>query len=465
VAAGVKCGALTVPEDRANPNGPAVRLAFAVLKATGAHPVPDPVVYLSGDPGAVALTGDLQSWSATFAAPVQSRRDLVFFDQRGTGLSTPALNCPELTDAQRADLATDLRGVQVGEALDAAETACHARLKLNGTNFAGYSSAASAADIADLMAALGYKQYNLIGVSYGSRLALTLMRDRPQHIRSVVLDSALPPQVNWQIDEAGNVQRALDGIISACAAQPSCNAAYPNLGKTYSELVSSANRDPIVVDQMGPEGRTDRIVVNGSRVVAAAAFALNRTDLIPLLPLGLHRIAKGETTILELLVQQVASQNDTAAQAAAESVECNEDTPFYSSSALADAIKGVDASIIDAQIGITSQASLERALALCATWGTPEPSAVEHQAVHSDIPTLILAGSLDAATPPAWAKLAAQTLTRSYVLEFTATGHQVLFARPDCAMRVIAAFVADPSRRPDTGCIGQIAPLSFVVLP
>ena len=101
----VRCGVVAVPENRTRPGGPAIRLAVVVLRATGDHPAADPIVYLGGGPGDAVLDNDMQLFTAEFAAPLQARRDVVFFDQRGTGHSQPALRCPDFGDAFTAALA------------------------------------------------------------------------------------------------------------------------------------------------------------------------------------------------------------------------------------------------------------------------------------------------------------------------------------------------------------------------
>ena len=105
----LRCGVLTVPENRKKAGSRTIDLTVAVMKSTSATPAPDPMLYLSGGPGQPGLANNMQAFDAAFAAPVQSKRDLVFLDQRGTGDSIPSLACPEVNDAFRKSLAEDLR--------------------------------------------------------------------------------------------------------------------------------------------------------------------------------------------------------------------------------------------------------------------------------------------------------------------------------------------------------------------
>ncbi len=465
----VRCGFLTVPENRVHPEARSVKLAAAVLKSTAAEPQPDPIVYLSGGPGGPALTSEMQGWDSQFAAPFQSKRDIVFFDQRGTGLSRPGLYCPEVRKNFLDSLALNESGGSDADEANprrvAAVLACREHLVADGTELSAYSSAESAADIADLMAALGYGDYNLFGVSYGTRLALTAMRDRPQHLRSVVLDSTLSLQANGNAERARNFERALDTLLSGCKADAACDASFPQLETMFFDLVAKLNREPIVVEPRDPAtGTVGRVVVTGDRLMAGVWQALYDTSLLGILPFAIDSIAHGNNGILELLAESVVFRFDDFADGMSQSVNCNEEIPFTTAQIVADDNKDVRKPIVDGEVGTTNAASTKRLLDLCAAWGTPAPDARENEAVSSDIPTLVLAGEYDPVTPPAWGKLAAVTLSRSYFFQFPGVGHGVMFAgngRHGCAVAIFTAFIDDPSHSPDGSCIATVPPLAF----
>ncbi|MDE3095929.1 MAG: alpha/beta hydrolase [Chloroflexota bacterium] len=460
----MRCGFLTVPEDRTKPGGRTVRLAAVVIKSTSPHPAPDPMLYLSGGPGQPALTNNMQAFTRDFAAPIQSERDLVFFDQRGTGLSQPALTCTEVNDAFRAALASDVRNAQTAQGQAAALRACHDRLEKQGIDFGAYSSAESAADVADLMQALGYREYNIYGLSYGTRLALETMRARPQHIRSVVLDSTLPPQARGDAEQAATFERALSTLIAGCKGDAACARAYPALEQTYFDLVARANAQPITVEPKDPaSGSTARVVVNGDRILSGTFQALYDTGLLPLLPFAAQAIAGGNTSVLTSIAQQVAFTSLDYAQAMQEAVDCNDVTMSLTAQDVADATKGVRQAILDAHIGITTATSLRTAQDLCRTFGITRTDPKERQPVTSAIPTLVLAGAYDPVTPPAWGQLAAKALSHSYFFEFPGSGHGELFGRHDCAVALAAAFFDDPSRKPDGSCVAGLGEPQFLV--
>ena len=213
-AASVRCGALVVPENRDEPTGRTLRLAVAVFKNPSATTASDPIVYLSGGPGGSALEYLRYTFDPLFAGLSPSGRDVVVFDQRGVGVSQPALDC----------------ALETGTLDD--WLSCGERLRATA-DLGQYHTAWNAADVNDLRIALGYDRINLWGASYGTRLALDVMRDYPQAVRSVVLDSVYPPDVDLQVDAPANAQRAFDHLFASCAAEASCAAAFPDLGEPW----------------------------------------------------------------------------------------------------------------------------------------------------------------------------------------------------------------------------------------
>src|SRR5260370_17918248 len=141
--------------------------------------------------------------------------NLILLDQRGTGYSSALLDCPEFTPSQHIAEYENASPDQADPYVKAAE-ACRARLTNSGVNLDAYNTIADATDVHDLIHALGYKQADLYGISYGTRLALTVMRLFPADIRSVVLDSTVPTQLNLIADQPIVEQHAFDTIFSGC---------------------------------------------------------------------------------------------------------------------------------------------------------------------------------------------------------------------------------------------------------
>lgn len=459
-AGNVSCGWLTVPENRQRPEGKTIQLAVVVLHATGANPAPDPFVFLEGGPGGWAIDADLPLFTADFAAPIQSRRDIVIFDQRGTGRSRPALNCPEQV-APRDAYAELLTTEQEANRDATAFLACRARLLAEGNDLAGYNSAATAQDIADLMSVLGYDRFNLYGLSYGTRVALTALRDlRNERIRSVVLDSTVPLQIAGIGNTPATVQRSFNVLIAGCNGQPACAQRYPHLEQDFFALVDRFNAEPLTLNPLDGEGEPFRVVVTGDRLIHLAGDAFRSGALVPFMPLFVDQTLKGNATLLTAALSPVAAPQ-VWSPGLAEAVLCNEEIPFITPEVIAAQNDGANPAIVRAFAADGRQEA-------CVQWDAPVPAANENEPVHSDVPALLLAGEFDTGTPPHYAHLAAETLTHSYIFEFRGLGHVELLEQyspsgaPSCAMQLIAQFIEDPSHAPDGSCVEAIPPPQFV---
>ena len=450
----IDCGVLFVQEDRSEPNSPLIQFPVAVIRSSNPKPAPDPVVYLNGGPGAYSL--DNLSFLPTLFKEVWADRDLIVFDQRGAGYASPSLNCPEADDQFYQDLGQNLTEKETQQHRVQAMHACRERLIKQGVNLAAYTSAANAADVDDLRSALGYAKWNLYGVSYGTRLALTVMRDFPDGVRSAILDSAYPPQVDAEAELAGNAERAINLFFERCAADTKCNTAYPNLKDAFYETVVRLDTTPLTVTLTRPNtGQSYEAVVNGKRLIVDLFLMLYSTNGLPYVPALIDELhAERGAYMLRQFLNQTAFLDDYISEGMNAAIRCGEEVSFTSPQAIATASATVSPRLRD---------TLQRRfifpdLAMCAEWGTKPAAAIENQPVVSDIPTLILAGDNDPITPPAWGKLAAQTLSHSHFFEFPWVGHAVLGAGVwgSCSQSMVSAFIADPNSAPDATCLSKL---------
>lgn len=445
-----ECGYLVVPENRAYPEKAQVRLHVAIFHSHAANPDPDPLVFLSGGPGSSALTLSGYLFRTGLDAVLESR-DLVVFDQRGTGYSQPVLNCPERQTITSQLLDGSLSPGEKERLIVDAFRRCRERLSAQGIDLSSFTSAASAADVEDLRRALGYAQLNLHGVSYGTRLALTVLRDHPQAVRSVVLDSTLPLQVNLYTALAPNAARAFQVLFDNCAADPACSRGYPDLEKTFYDLVDQLNASPLAV-RVHAGGAVYPVLVDGDLLVDVFFTGLYNPAVIGYMPKMIADILQGNTSILE---ERLALYFDTSTALGLQmSVICAEEIPFSSPEEAFDLAQS-----LPSQIAGFFPSSVQPLFAACQNWGvTPKPR--ENEAVTSSIPTLVLAGEFDPITPPAWGRLVAESLDQAYFYEFPANGHWVTRSS-GCALAMMLAFLEQPNSAPDASCIANIGGIVF----
>ncbi len=460
----VECGFLVVPEIRsaqagqgaATPapgaaGGNTLRLAVAIYKTKAANPAPDPIVYLEGGPGGSALRAYGDVADKVFG-PFMAQRDLILVDQRGTGYSQPALDCPEVIQEEVDVLPLDLSAADADQRSNTAFEACRDRLVKAGVNLAAYNSAESAADFEDLRQVLGYKQWNLYGVSYGTRLALEILRQFPQGVRSTVIDGNLPPQVDKFAEQPGNTVRALNELFDSCAADTGCNATYPNLKTVFYDTVKKLNQTPVKVQttlpDMGIQGLSGKQVdflINGDSLVGVIFQALYVTSFLPELPQVIYQASQGDLSpVAQLNTFFMASDKDTS-WGMYMSVNCAEEVPFSNEAAFAAALKQYP------ELG-DSQGTPQGPFDLCKAWGVPAAPASQDQPVKSDVPTLVISEQFDPVTPPAWGKLVASTLSKSTFIEFPDTSHGASVSE-DCPRRAALTFFDNPAAAPSPTCI------------
>jgi pimeloyl-ACP methyl ester carboxylesterase len=447
----IECGYLSVPENRAQEDSPMIQLHVAIIRSKNPKAATDPVVILHGGPGGYAL--DMMDYWLNIFNHVRADRDLIVLDQRGVGYSRPSLNCPEAEDQWYQGWTQDLSAKDSDQAYTQALALCHDRLVASGIDLSAYTSASNSADVNDLRLALGYSRWNLYGSSYGTRLALTIMRDFPEEVRSVVLDSVYPPRVDLFAEYPRDAERSLELLFERCAADAECNQAYPNLKAVFYKLVDQLDAEPRTFKIQRP--LTDQVyemILNGDRLIWVFFQLFYMTPEIPLLPGIIYALQEGGIEGLsEPLVHRIFS-DDHWSEGMYFSVECSEEAPFSSLATLENASVNVSARFNE---GINGANSYQ----FCGVWGDVLPAAqIENLPVVSDIPTLILAGEFDPVTPPTWGRLAAETLSRSQFLEFPGFGHGVLGSGTDrgtCSRQVVADFLADPESPVDASCVAD----------
>jgi pimeloyl-ACP methyl ester carboxylesterase len=464
----VSCGWLWVPEDRDDlTNTPWIQLAVAVIEATDGSTGGVPLVYLEGGPGGQALYSVEYYWLEN---PLTESRTVILIDQRGNGYSLPSLNCEEMESGAYED------EWEAGEA-------CVARLTNEGVDLNQYNSSDSAADIRDLAIALGYSQVDLLGVSYGTRLAMTVMRDHPAVVRAVILDSIYPPNARGYTEAPYLTIEVFRRLFAGCAAHPACNGAYPDLEEVFLELVAELNDEPILVEFWDDEaGEYYDEAIDGDTLIYDLFDQMYSTGVIPYLPAFIYSLYDGDGDYAYQILDDAAYNNENAWAGVADvyyndaefdnwewdisdaegqfyTVECSEEIPFDNYADAERLTAGYDPTLAASLLSDT-----DFMISYCELWGVEPAPAIENQAVVSSIPTLIVNGTYDPATPLEWAYLALETLSNGVVVEFPGYGHGIVLDA--CGLELMVDFLDDPSGHVDLGCLRAL-PLQpdFVIDP
>ncbi len=434
-----RCGKLSVYEDRAAGSGRKIDLRVAVIPATSQNPAKDPLFLLAGGPGQasteafVPLISDLDR--------IRFKRDLVLVDQRGTGQSN-GLRCPT---PPRAEGYISGQNVSLDQQVDELQ-ACLRQLK-GDPHF--YTTEIATRDLEDVRKALGYGQINLLGVSYGTRAALAYLQLFPQNVRSVVLDSVVPPA--WSLGDftSRDAQRAFDLMVKRCQDAPACRETFPNLASEFAGLLRDLEQYPVDVQLPDPlTGENTSAHLSRATVLITVRMMLYSTETTALLPLIIHKAyAEGDMKPLAaqyLLISQ--SLNESMSDGMYLSVICAEDVPFYA------AEPPGPPTLFDY--------SRDEVKTLCQNWPHGPASDALRQPVQSDVPALLLSGSADPVTPPSNSQQVAAGLTNSREIVVEGLGHNVMYR--GCLPRLIGDFLESGSAQNlDTTCVQAVQPLPF----
>lgn len=429
-----RCTTITVPADHADPAGATIDLNVVVAPALGNSVLSDPVVLIAGGPGQAA-TSAFTPLLGTLRDMRQSR-DLVLIDQRGTGDSAP-LQCPGDTLADDADADTVTEWVET----------CLAAAPDDPRQF---TTEAAVRDLDLVRAALGYEQLNLLGVSYGTRVAQHYARRFPERTRSLILDGIARPELAIGAEFARDGQRALDLLFARCTDDADCSAAFPDLPAALNSVLERLEADPTQVQLADPQtGAPTELLLTRDLAATTILNLSYAPETSALLPLLISTAAAGDLRPLAaqslLITRQAVSD---IALGMRFSVICAEDAPFFPTEAPAAATSYLGAAIA------------EQLAAPCEIWPMAEAPADLRTPLQSDIPALLLSGEADPVTPPANGDTVAETLPNSLHIVAEGQGHNIFYR--GCLPRLIADFIAAGSvNELDAGCVDQLQPTPF----
>jgi len=418
---------------------------------------PDPIIYLEGGPGGSSLEMIRYSFDSITAPLFAAGRDLIIFDQRGVGNSIPALDCPEVVSQSLDLLDFEIDGKSLSDKdiynLNLTTTLACAKRLHQDVDLSAYHTAANAADVNDLRIALGYDQVNLWSISYGTRLALSVMRDYPQGIRSVVLDSVYPPDVDLFQETPANMAGAFRVLFDQCAADQDCNQAYPHLQEQFYQTAQALDSSPVSQTITNPlTGETYTALLDGDTFIALIFRLLYDSSVIPLLPKIIADANQGDLELIAQIRSLILMNLEAVSRGMYYTVLCHDEYPFSNFE--------THQAVLDNYpqlVGLFENAATGKfGYQLCEGWDAGQAAEIDNQPVSSAIPALVMAGEFDPIAPPAWSRHAAETLENAYYFEYPAVGHGASVVA-GCPQEMMIAFFNDPSQMPAGTCIADMA--------
>ena len=435
-----QCGTLQVPEDRARPDGRRIDLRIAWLESgNSGSGQPDPVFFLAGGPGQaaseVAVIVDMAM------RQVRKQRDIFLVDQRGTGGSHP-LTC---LGADGKELAIDEDAAPSEALLRDYAQRCAASLQ-GRADPRFYTTSEAIADLDAVRQALGVDRLNLVGASYGTRVAQRYAAAYAQHTRRIVIDGVVPNDLVVGSDFADTFENAIALQSAQCRKDPACSKRFPNDTRDQlRSVVETLRRAPVSVDYRDPGTNAPRQDVLSADSVVGLAFAFSYVpQYASLLPLVLDEAAQGRYAPLASLARGASRSMDFQINRGMQwSVICSEDAPRY----VAPADSG------DRLVG----PEVARAFfAACPVWPHQPAPATITAALDSDLPVLLLSGELDPVTPPRYAEQVLKGLPNGRALVARGQGHGTLTA--GCMPRLLGQFIdGTEAKALDAGCLDTLS--------
>lgn len=305
------CARVNVPLDYAKPDGPAAQVALLRQKATG--PKIGSLFFDPGGPGASG-TSYLANASSRMPKELGQRFDLIGFDPRGTGASTPKIDCldDKENDAERTKVFADPSpaGVAAAEA-DSKSYADRCSQRVGVDVLANMGTRDAAKDMDVLRAAVGDQKMNYVGYSYGTELGTAYAEAFPRNVRSLVLDGAIDPTqttVDSSVKQAAGFQQAFENYAKWCATQPQDRAPCP-VGTDPAQATRAFNKivQPLI-DKPVPVG--DGRTLSFEDAVTGVTQALYVSEYWPILSRGISEVASGQGRVLQVLADSYYERDD-----------------------------------------------------------------------------------------------------------------------------------------------------------
>lgn len=432
------CAPFEVPENRTLPDGRRISLKLALIRAESDSPQSDLVVLLAGGPGQAAT----EAYPAMAGALASLRRQhhILLLDQRGTG-GSHALKCEqekEATTGENAETLPDKEQikVQIKRCID----------KLDADP-RYYTTSDAVFDLEAVRNQLGNPLLNLVGVSYGTRMAQSYLRAHTEGVRSMILDGVVPNEIALGNDFSVNLENALKLILEQCKKNLACIKQFSDPYKTLYTLRDRVRKNPLTISISDPQTfqSTKQTIDENTLTMIVRMFAYS-AETAALLPLSLDQALQGNYAPLLGQSKLISSDLSASITGGMElSVICAEDADLLQTNP-------------EQENTLLGNKLIEQIQIQCKIWPHGNRPADFHKPTQSDKPTLLLSGEFDPVTPPHYAEQVLKGLSNARHLVAKGQGHNVM--PRGCLPRLAAKFIEtlDPKNL-QTDCLETLGPV------
>jgi pimeloyl-ACP methyl ester carboxylesterase len=433
IAARLRCARLVVQRDPERPDEGSFELAVVVKRSAEPKPGAMPVLFLHGGPG-----GGITRYLGRSPRDFAPGHDLVAFDMRGGGRSTPRVCDGAFGRLGGAFLHAEGPGV-AAERRAGIAAECLASWRAAGFKPEHFGTERNVADAEALRIALAVERWLLLGESYGTAVAAHYLATRPERIAAAVLDSLYPDdaQVLPTVEMQG---RLADRLARECRDDPACAARWPEFGRAQLDAaVAALDADPLRVGR-GADARLLDGMGLRRLMMAIASFEPGVRSL----PLLVDAAARRDAALLAGPVAMSAAAGDDSANLAATlATDCRDRARHHRATDSSDPM-----SLLSGLPGT-----------VCRDWAMPGQA--PRWPVATTVPVLILAGGYDSFQPDPTPVLAAMGPT-AQLIEFPHAAHGARGAGP-CARDLVGRFITDPAASLDTSCVAEMVVPDFLL--
>ena len=438
-----ECAEFEVAEDPNSPDGKRISLKVARIAARSRSSLSDPFTLLAGGPGQSAL----ESWPSVQGAfeRIRKDRDIYLVDQRGTGQSN-RLECPdppESVDPFNFD----------AESIRESSANCLASLP-SDPRF--YTTSIAVQDLDKIRAALGIEQWNVYGISYGTRVGLHYLRRFPERVRTLTLDAVVPPSLVLGGGIAIEAERAFELMLDRCRSDADCSGRYPDLGSRTRALISQLRNKPQQISfENFNSGKVESLEFSLGHLTLSMRMLAYSSHGASILPNMLFEAYENGNfaPFARQASMQAGKVGSTLASGMHNAVICTEDFPFID-------FDNMDRKQLESTYLGTD--AIDAIRANCQNWPAGIIDSDFKEPVESDVPVLILSGDADPVTPPAYAESITEGLPNSLHIVNPAQGHmQVALG---CMPMVLANFIERGTTSDvDFACLERLSPEPFFI--
>ncbi|MEO7306436.1 MAG: alpha/beta fold hydrolase [Ferruginibacter sp.] len=443
----VSCYLIPVLKTTSTPSNGKIYLA-TVLTASLNKTNEKPLLYLHGGPGIATLENVPRYLQSKIWKLVREKRPIIFFDYRGTGFSEPVL-CPDMKDSLSQFQKINSTAAARKSYKIALYKKCRNQLLADGIEVSSFNTAQLAEDAEAIRKALQIDSWNVYGVSYGTTVALNLLRNHNKHINSIILDSPFPPNAPW-LDFVRPFDTCFKVLEKKIAADPIAISHFPSIRTDFVKAVARLNKNPIKIKNNENKSDYD---FNGDDFAWSVWKAMLNPKSIPFVPLAIHEVGSGNDSILSKWVEAFNKPNSFGkfSEPQSDAISCYESRPRTA--------EDTKASLLSKYPDF-SPFYIDFEGEICDAWQPESGSPEIFQPVKSNVPALILSGEYDPVCPPIFGEITAKTLSKSTFIIVPSASHAAINI-DDCVRNITDEFLSNPKIKLNSECVSNRSKINF----